>query len=187
MPTVYRIFTDDDFQSLESVDKDAYLKARKDGWKFDGFPVGNAWQPLEMYVRQPTRKKPDIWGLANTLAFEPHAREILQLCLDQSGEQLKLPFEGRELIVLNVTYVIDCLDKDASDYDPDLPHMIDEYVFHQDRLDYSLFKIPETRMSSEILTVEGLASPDDEFKPLVEKHGLKGLRFKKLYSWDEPM
>ena len=183
MPTVYRVLTDDAFQSLEPANMDAYLRARKSSWRYDGVPVADSWQPLEMYVRRPTLKKPDIWGVANTLAFEPEAAAVLQLCLDQSAEQLKLPFEGRELIVINITYVLECLNKVASEYDPDLPHMIDEYVFHQDRLDYSLFKIPETRMS-EILTVEGLASSEDEFKPLIEKNNLNGIHFRKLFSWD---
>ncbi len=62
-----------------------------------------------------------------------------------------------------------------------MPDIIDKYVFHGDRLDYSLFKIPET-MGGEILTVEGIASPNDEFKPLVEKHGLKGLRLLSHYG-----
>lgn len=183
MATVYSIWTDDRFQSLEPTDTEAYLNLRRKSWKFDGFPVEDTWEPLEMYSRRPTLKKPDIWGLANTIAFEDAAAAVVQLCLDQAGEQLMLPFANRKLIVLNVTYVIDCLDKKRSKYDPDLPHMIDEYVFHGDRLDYSLFKIPETS-TGEILTVEGLASPDDEFKPLVEKHGLKGLRFEKLWSND---
>ena len=143
-------------------------------------PVEGKWEKLEVYVRQPTLKKPDIWQLANTLALEDKAAAKVQLCLDQAGQQFQLPFAGRKLIVLNVTYVIDCLNKKKSEYDPDLPHMIDKYVFHADRLDYSLFKIPQTQ-HGEILTVEGLASPDDEFKPLVEQHGLKGLRFEELW------
>jgi hypothetical protein len=69
-------------------------------------------------------------------------------------------------------------------FDPDLPFMIDKYEFHADRLDYSLFKIPQT-MHGEILTVEGIGSPDEEFKPLVEKYGLKGLRFEELWSSDQ--
>jgi hypothetical protein len=182
MATVYRIWIDDGYQSLESVNSDAYLAARKKTWKFDGHPVEGKFEKLEVYVRQPTLKKPAIWGLADTLAFEDDAAAKVQLCLDQAGQQFKLPFQGSKLIVLNVTYVIDCLDEAKSEFiDPDLPHMIDKYVFHADRLDYSLFKIPET-MSGEILTVEGLVSPDDEFKPLVEKHGLKGLRFEELWS-----
>jgi hypothetical protein len=117
----------------------------------------------------------------NTFVFEDQAAANVQLCLDQAGQQFKLPFEGRKLIVLNVTYVIDCLDKKKSEQEPGVPQMIHKYVFHADRLDYSLFKIPETR-HGQILTVEGLASPNDEFKPLVEKYGLKGLRFEKLWS-----
>ena len=77
--------------------------------------------------------------------------------------------------------MIDCLDKERSEQEPGVPQMIHKYAFRADRLDYSLFKIPETR-HGEILTVEGFASPQDEFKPLVEKHGLKGLRFEKLWS-----
>jgi hypothetical protein len=183
MPTVYRIWTDDRFQSLESTDAHEYLDARRGSWKFDGSPVSDVWKPLEVYIRRPKLRKPDIWGIADTFAFEDEAAAEVQLCLDQAGEQLQLPFQKRTLIVLNVTYVIDCLDKQRSNFDPDLPHIIDQYVFHSDRLDYSLFKIPETCMS-EILTVEGIASPDDEFKPLVEKHRLKGLRFEKLWSND---
>jgi len=181
MPSVYRLWTDDKFQSLEPADMQAYLQARRKTWKFDGFPIGELWTPLQAYVRRPTLKKPDIWGIANTVAFEPKAASILQLCLDQAGEQFKLPFEDRNLVLLNVTYVIDCLDKQHSDFDPDLPHIIEHHAFHADRLDYSLFKIPETR-ASEILTVEGLSSPNEEFKPLVEKYGLKGVRFEEIWS-----
>jgi len=181
MATVYKIWADDDYQALDSVNYEAYSAARKKTWKFDGYPIDGKFEKVEMYVRQPTLKKPDIWELANTLAFEDGAAAKVQLCLDQAGQQFKLAFAGRKLVVLNVTYVIDCLDKMLSVYDPDLPHMIDKYVFHEDRLDYSLFKIPETQHAA-ILTVEGLASPDDEFKPLVEKHGLKGLRFEELWS-----
>ena len=183
MPAVYEVLFDNSFQSLDPVDRRAFLAERRRSWKFDGYPVEDSWRPLDVYFRRPTLKKPDIWQLVDTLAFEPQARRIVQGCLDESGEQLALPFEDRELTVLNVTYVIDCLDQEQSSINPKLSAMIYDYVFHPDRLDYSLFKIPETRWG-QILTVEGLASPEDEFKPLVERHGLKGLKFKKLYSWE---
>jgi hypothetical protein len=185
MAIVYRIWADDDYQSLESIDSDAYLAARENTWKFDGYPVEGKFEKLKMYVRQPTLKKPDIWLIANTLAFEDEAAAEVQLCLDQSGQQFKLPVDDRKLIILNVTYVIDCLDQEKTELaDPDLPFMIDKYEFHADRLDYSLFKIPQT-MRGEILTVEGIAHPNEEFKPLVEKYGLKGLRFEEIWSSDK--
>ena len=83
-------------------------------------------------------------------------------------------------MVANITYVIECLDKKNSVYDPQFPHIIDKYVFHIDRLDYSLFKIPQH--PGIIFTVQGLTSADHEFKPLVEMHSLKGLHFEKVWS-----
>jgi hypothetical protein len=110
MVTVYRIWADGDYQSLESVNSDAYLAAQKRSWKFGGDPVEGKFEQLEVYVRQPNLKKPDIWWVGGTLAFEGEAAAQVQICLDQAGQQFKLPFEGRKLIVLNVTYVIECLD-----------------------------------------------------------------------------
>ena len=181
MPTVYRVLRDARYQRLEPVNKDDFLNASKNGWAFDGTSHADDWEPLEMFVREPMLDRPDVWQIAGSFAFEDHAADIVQLCLDQTSEQFKLPFEDRILIVPNVTYVIDCLDKHQSDYDEELPHMISEYSFHEDRLDFSLFKIPETRMS-ELLTVEGVSSPDEEFKPLIEKHGLKGLQFQEIWT-----
>ena len=61
---------------------------------------------------------------------------------------------------------------------------IRRHAFHADRLpEVPLFKIPET-CRAEILTVEGMKDPDDEFKPRVERLGLKGLIFKEI-SRDE--
>ncbi len=111
MATVYRVCIDDDYYSLESADKQAYLAARRKSWKFDGYPVKDSWAPLEVYVRYPTLKKPDIYGVADTLAFEPEAAALVRPCLEYAGELLKLPFEDRDLLVLNVAYVINCLDK----------------------------------------------------------------------------
>lgn len=183
MPTVYRVNPDRGCQALDPVDQNAFAKETEKSWKFDGYPVKDAWRPLEVYVREVTLKKPDIYELFRTLAFEPEAARVVQLCLDQSCEQLLLPFEGRDLIVANVTYVIDVLDKKKSEYDPTFPHIIEKFVFHKERLDNSLFSIPETRVNGIIYTVEGIDDPDREFKPLVEKHKLKGLKFREIYSW----
>lgn len=183
MPTVYRVLSDSNYQKLEPANKDEFLQARKKGWSFDGKSHSHDWEPLEMFVREPMLDKPDIWQVFKTFAFEQCAVEIVQSCLDQTCEQLKLPFDNRVLIVPNVTYVLNCLDKEHSEYDEDLPHIIDRYVFHEDRLDYSLFKIPETCLN-EILTVEGISASENEFKPLVEKHGLKGLKFKPIWTSD---
>lgn len=184
MPTVYRVLPENNFQDLEPEDYEAFSAARKTTWKFDGKSVGGRWKPLEVYVRETTLKKPDVYALMHTFAFEEAAAKKVQVCLGPSCEQFRLPFEDRHLILINVTHVIDALDKKKSVFDPDLPHVIDAYAFRADRLDHSLFKIPQTALS-DIYTVEGLGSPDEEFKPLVDKLGIKGLCFAEVWRSEE--
>jgi hypothetical protein len=183
MPTVYQIEADNGYQYLNSVNSAEYREESTKSWKFDGSEIGSTWKPVAMFNREPKLKKPDIWTLLRgALAFEPSAAEIVESCLEKSGEQLPLPFESRELVVFNTTYVLECLDLEKTVYPDGLPHMIKKFAFHLDRLDQSLFKIPQN--TNYILTVEGLASPQDEFKPLVEKYGLKGLWFRPVWSSD---
>jgi len=47
----------------------------------------------------------------------------------------------------------------------------------------TIFKIPQTRQS-EVLVVEGLKAPEEEFRYTVEKSGLKGLLFTELWLDD---
>jgi hypothetical protein len=101
--------------------------------------------------------------------------------IDQSCEGLPLKCDGEDFLVCNVTCVVSALDQKQSSHKEGLPHWIDNYVFHPHRFEYSLFKIPETAMR-EILCVEGLAAPEAEFKGAVEKHGLKGLNFKQIWT-----
>jgi hypothetical protein len=182
MATIYQIWADEGYQSPEPDDGDAYLAMMKSKWKFDGTPIGRSWKPPEVYVQFPLLCEPDIWEFFPSFAFTEAAASKLQRFLDQAGEQLPLYHEGRKLTLLNITYCLNCLDKKRSVYDPELPHMIDEYVFRRDRLEYSLFKIPEQRYGRCWFCTEGVAAPDDEFKAMVEKYGLTGLRFTEVWS-----
>ena len=180
MPTVYRI--------VPAVDEFQYVLAdnSKDlaKYAFDGTPVADKWEPPKCYVPFPTRPEADFWGcfLRNDLfAAARHTADIVGTFVDQSCEALPLPLSDRELMIFNVTHVLNCLHTENSQYDPELPHIIDVYAFHEARFTHSLFKIPQTRMS-EVLCVEGLASPDDEFKGVVKSHGLTGLRFEEIWS-----
>lgn len=183
MATVYRVLPAyPACQTLATDNPDAVL------WRFNGQPMKDNWSPLKVYVPHPNLKEPDIWncfGYRHVFAFNERARSLLHDILDKAGEQLPLDFHGKELAVLNVTCLQECLDTANSKHPDGLPHIIDEYVFQPGRLRYSLFKIPQTP-KSELLTVDGLSGPEAEFKPMVEKHGLKGLRFEKLWS-DDPV
>jgi hypothetical protein len=106
-----------------------------------------------------------------------------ELCtfIDQSCEGLPLECDGETFLVCNVTCVVNALNQKQSRHKEGLPHWIEEYVFHTQRFEYSLFKIPETALG-EVLCVEGLSAPEDEFKGAVEKYGLTGLIFKKIWT-----
>lgn len=177
MVTVYRIQPDvDKYQFLMSDDFDLDNT-------FDGLPKGDRWKRLETYSLYPLRPEPFFWTLMPTrdmLAVKTENLGKLQTFIDESCELLPVSLEGVEFSFLNVVEVINNLDKQKSQSIENLPHIIQKYAFHPKRFTMSLFKIPETRQT-EILCVEHSDSVA-EFKGYVEKLGLTGLRFKKLWT-----
>ncbi len=96
---------------------------------------------------------------------------------------LPLPFKDKLYHVLNVTECVNVLDDHKTEwlYENGIGP-IKKYAFHAGRLtEAPLFKIPET-CRSEILTLEGIKDPEDEFKGRVERLGLKGLIFEEIWS-----
>jgi hypothetical protein len=185
MITVYRLLPDiNNFQSVLTDDIDAWPSS------FDGNPIGKSWKSPPCYPENLMKPRPDFWPCvmpatfalaSNALGLKGRARPIVTF-LDQSCEVLPLKCEGvGKLLLCNVTHVVNCLDKTKSEPFPDMPGQFLRLVFHPKRFGYSLFRIPETRMG-EILCVEGLSDPEDEFKATVEKLGLTGLRFKRIWS-----
>jgi len=180
MPSVYRVLPDvNNYQSLQADDIAAAMK-----YRLDGTPIGGDWVTLGVFVVSPKAKKGDFWGcLFCPAAFAVSTDTAQQIVtfLDQSCETLPLDVEGDKLLLCNVTCVLNCLNKQASRHKPGLPHWIEKCEFHSHRFDNSLFKLPETAMS-EILCVEGPAALEDEFKGTVEKLGLTGLRFERVWT-----
>lgn len=182
MPTVYRVLTDpDEFQSVRADDVKSVMQ-----YRFDGSRIADAWVPPSAYSPYPTKPEGDFWmcfSKNNIFGVTEEAAPSIVTFLDQSCEALPLHFGERTLLLCNVIFVLNCLDEDKSRHKPGLPHWIEEYVFHPQRFEYSLFKIPQTRLS-EVLCVEGLVGGDDGFKATVERLGLRGLRFQELWSDD---
>lgn len=180
MISVYRVVPDlDNYQYIMADDIGTVMKFR-----FDGTATGNDWERPSAYRANPKKPKPDFWGcFTNPSIFALSQKSAPQVVtfLDQSCECLPLECDGDKFLVCNVTCVVNALDQKQSRHKEGLPHWIEEYVFHPRRFEYSLFKIPETAMS-EVLCVEGLLAPEDEFKGTVEKLGLKGLKFKRIWS-----
>jgi hypothetical protein len=149
-------------------------------------PRAATWSPPEVFVYMPLLEAGDFYQFGvGTLIASPRATEVLRGFFQESGELLPLPFEGQEYTVHNITLCINCLDQQRSTWlktaegERIYPT---EYVFHPDRFaDSALFKIPETHLR-EVLVVEGLRDPEDEFRAVVERAGLKGLIFQEIWS-----
>jgi len=87
--------------------------------------------------------------------------------------------DERALLIANI-YLVDCLDKEVAIYNPEFTFLIEKYAFDAKCLTHSLFKI--LQIYTEIFVAEGLGNPESEFKYLVEKNELTGLRFEKMRS-----
>ena len=136
MVTVYRIHLKiDDFQYVLSDETTIDLC-------FEGSKKKDLWKAPKSYFPYPIRPEPDFWGCfldSSIFAITQEILEIIQIFVSQSCELLPLSVEGRELEIVNTTLVLNCLDKEKSEYDPLRPHDIDKYVFHPNRFHFSLF------------------------------------------------
>jgi hypothetical protein len=142
-----------------------------------------------VYVYKPLHEQGDFFQFSSSaLITSPRATEALRDHLEMAGELLPLPHEGQEYTALNVTLCINSLDRERTEW---AIHKASgkqlwprRYAFHAGRFpESSLFKIPETR-ASEILLVEGGGEfpPDQEFRSIVIREGLRGLAFDELWS-----
>lgn len=156
-----------------------------DRMTFDGSSgKSEAWVPPAVFIYKPKHKKGnflELWGTGSLVVDEIALNQLRDL-LEMSGELLPLPHKNSMYHVLNVTECFNILDDNKTQwlYEPS-SGPIKSYAFHANRFSESpLFKIPET-CRTDILTIEGMKDPDDEFKPRVEKLGLTGLVFDELW------
>lgn len=129
--------------------------------KFDGVSVADAWAPPGVWCSAPKKKAGDFWGIGScgvpavTRAAYPH----IQTHAEMGGEVLPLTFEGVELLILNVTEVVNCLDHEKCKWHDDggSKRLNTEagYHFRPERFsESSLFRLPETCRSTRIYCVE---------------------------------
>lgn len=153
---------------------------------FDGRPRLAHWKPPGAFVYKPRLKRGNFLALGgcSTFVVDATAAEELADLLEKSGELLPLTVNGEQFYVVNVTQCFDVLDHDHTKWKHRSKRSsIDRFAFCADRLSVvsPLFKIPENNRS-DILTIEGLKDPQDEFKARVEQKGLKGLKFIEIWS-----
>lgn len=145
------------------------------------------WVPPKVYSYKPHLKIGDFWNLGTgMLVTTAKATKILATFLEMSGELLPLPYQEEEFTILNITECINCLDHTNTKWvygeTTGAKIRIEEYAFHPDRFSEStIFKIPET-CKTQILVIEGLKNPEDEFKHIVEETGLLGIDFEQIWE-----
>lgn len=155
-----------------------------DMMKFDCKTKAATWVAPEVHILRPHLKKgsfSDLWTTPTIVVNETTLEQLRDL-LEMSGELLPLSYQGELFYIVNVTECFNVLDRNKTKWryaKGQLP--VDKYEFFQTRFCESpLFKIPET-CGCELLTIEGIKAPEDEFKGRVEKMGMQGLLFEEIW------
>jgi hypothetical protein len=181
---VYRVEFDSlVYQSLYPV-KDDLLWS--DAFQFDGTAKRNSWKSPEVFSLRPWRLRPDLWNLESVagIVFSVELTNELRPILEAAGELLPIRYGLESLSLLNVIASVDYLQPGVPG--PKTGQQPGEgtsrrYSFDLARMpESSIFKIPETA-ETEILCSVGIRDPDREFKPVVERLGLKGLVFREVW------
>jgi hypothetical protein len=180
---IFKIVGADGFNMISPVSGDYPIS------RFDGTPLKDSWEPIEMDVVESREGSEDSdcprW-FVGVLVFSRRAIESMSGCLnDEEVEILPLKTRPNEFgfeyaySIVNVTRVIDCLDKRRSKIEryPSSGRImhIEEYVFDIEKLEgVMVFKIPEQSMVSIFVA--------EPFVQLYRSTDLEGLTFKRVYS-----
>ena len=194
--TFYRVETDvDTFQSFMFEDV-KLLDVDSGRYYFDGRPKERwvpprRWKPPKVFSYTPLLPEPDFWGFGAgaagaVFAVGPPvlAHAAVREYLESVGELLPLPYDGREFAVVNITTCIAALDEDSSEWyyhEDGSRYRVRTPAFRLDRLGPSLFKMPETG-GLDIYCWEDAQDAENQFKGTVERSGLTGLVFTKMYD-----
>jgi hypothetical protein len=152
----------------------------------DCTPKAHEWAAPELSIPDPALKKANFCSLtAGGIVVDEGARKTLSSILLAGGELLPLRYGDENYYLLNVTECADALDHDKTEWvvDSESGAKVDvqRYVFLTDRLPKSsIFKIPERKAT--LMVIEGRYPREEEFKGMVEMHGLTGIRFEKLWE-----
>jgi hypothetical protein len=153
------------------------------------------WSPLPIFVDKPELKRGNFfYSWSGHFLIDSKVREVLSPILDNTCELLPfLPYEGETFFLMNVLECVDCLDKQKTQWttaprtgERISPGSIKEYYFNRERFsDSTLFKIPEQK-TTKFLALTGMNDAGSEFKTIVEREGLTGLKFEEIWSDSGP-
>jgi uncharacterized protein YwqG len=120
------------------------------------------------------------WCGSEHFLMDAHAHKILASILELENEILPLePFKGVDYYMVNVLKELDCLDRENTLYGESSGTA--GYQFFPEKLtDSPLFTV---KWTGGLFTVVGRPNAEVEFKTLVEREGLTGLRFQEVW-WE---
>jgi hypothetical protein len=155
----------------------------------NGTPRAATWRALPLYAEKKAKLRGNfahLWGLGK-LAIDSRASELLKPILRDTCELLPfLPLaDGEVFHRFNLLAKVDCLDKEKTKWFVNKStgaktSEIEEYHFHPSRFEKSsLFLLPK---GGTLFAVTGTPTPEFEFKTVVEREGLTGLKFEAVWS-----
>jgi len=154
---------------------------------FTGRPFRRKWRVPTLCVNMPRLPRPDFFNFSPEFVCNQRVVELAGEPLEMSGELLpvKVEREKGRFFVFNCTNCINALDHKRSKWAAvgAKSKRLVKPAFLPERFgEPTLFKIEEDG-ATRLYCVERTGDPDDgEFKALVEKHGLTGLRFESIWS-----
>lgn len=179
----------------------AGLLAEEDVWRFitpdgeglNGVPYGYKWKTQRFYIDKPLAPKPNfLWIGGRAFVCDEKARRLAGEPMEMAGEFLPIVVDGdpSQYWIYNITNCINVVDADASEWEelgtgPE-DRMLERPAFIASRFgEETLFKIPENR-GARMYCIEFTGDPEDgEFKAVVEREALTGLRFDLVWSDEE--
>lgn len=170
------------YRSLSQVDFPGNYLELLEAFKSGG-PIDDLWVPLSVHLFEDAGEEAKPLGDFPSLfagvppVFSKRAIKVLNPLIGDSIEVLPLVGLEGNFSVINVIDVIDCLDRQRSEYvrfeNSEKIMYIEHYVFQEDCVENKhIFRIPEEIVSAVFVS--------DAFKTLVEQNRLEGLIFKKV-------
>jgi len=178
---IYKPLGSEHFEDCHPVNGDDYETLNV---TLNGAPVGDTWRSPAMHmIRKDGRKKLAVsdapWLGSKALIFRPRVIAAMGELLRDYGELLPLACNEPDLVIFNVTRVIDALDEQASTIArfPSSGRImaIERYVFHPEIVaGVDIFKIPTMRFCPTFVS--------DRFVEAWTSAGLRGLDFPLVWS-----
>lgn len=178
------------YYSMLVADDDTWKRISPTGEAFQGVPFGKKWKMPTFYIEKPLIPKPNFFNIgASAFACDAKARELAGEPLEMSGEFLPIKVEGEKerYWIYNCTNCINVVDVKASKWQVfgsgAKDRMLQKPAFYAARFgEETVFKIPEDRATQVYCAEFTGDSQDGEFKAVVERSNLTGLKFELIWT-----